>query len=79
MSLTETTLISDGLSIIPKIFEAADFAFPKSGPNYCAMPDATAPNIIVNIAIKTFSEYNLRFDSELGSNGSIGCSSKYCL
>jgi hypothetical protein len=45
-----------GKSIIPKIFAAADFAFPRSGPYYYAYPAPTAPNIIENIDIKTYSE-----------------------
>jgi hypothetical protein len=45
-----------GKSIIPKIFAAAVFALPRSGPNCYAYPAAIAPNIIENIAIKTYSE-----------------------
>jgi len=38
--------------MILKILSAAAFAFPISGPNYCACPAAMAPNIIENIETK---------------------------
>ena len=37
---------------MPKMFEAAALAFPTSGPNYEAFPDAIAPVIIAKIATK---------------------------
>jgi len=49
-------LILLGRSIMPKTFAAAVFAFPRSGPYYYAYPAPTAPNIIENIAINTYSE-----------------------
>jgi hypothetical protein len=42
--------------MIPNIFWQLILPCLYLGPNYWAIPDATAPNIIENIVIKTSSE-----------------------
>jgi hypothetical protein len=44
-------LISDFVSMIPKILSAAAIAFPISGPKAAAVPAYEAPNIIAMSAI----------------------------
>jgi hypothetical protein len=52
-------LISDGMSMIPKMLKAAYLAFPTSGPNYCAFPEAIAPVIIAKMAIKMDLDHSI--------------------
>ena len=45
--------------MIPKMLKAACFAFPTSGPNYCAFPEDIAPIIIAKMAMKMDLDHSI--------------------